>query len=726
MRVSLDSPLTAHVGKAAARRLEKCGLLTVRDLVEYSPRRYYKWGKLSDISKLQVGEDATVLVQVKKQNLLRNRSGRGVRLLVDVTDGASSLTCTFFAKNPYMLSPHQRLLKPGATVLMAGKLGEYRGNLQMVQPEFEELEEGSRVVAERRAGRPIPIYRSCGGLSSWKIGALISGLLDRVQLDDADDPLPEDVKGEHGLIGYGDALMRLHRPASDVDWQEAKRSLAWMEAFVLQAALLARKERRRSHNAIPIKPDTENQVADQLVENLPFTLTAAQRQAWQQIETDIQDPSPMQRLLQADVGAGKTIIALLAMAQTVGAGYQAALLAPTEVLARQHYVSITRMLDGAGLQIPVHLVTASRPAAEKTAALGALASGEPSIAIGTHALLSEGVQIPDLAMLVVDEQHRFGVTQRDQLREQADHTPHTLVMTATPIPRTIAMAVFGDLDVTTMDELPPGRQPVETHLVNSANTVWMQRTWQRAKEEVDEGGRVFVVCPRIEVQDEDEEDTPALPLGVNVEPGASASRYPAATVVHEELLEKPIFKGLQIGLAHGAAKPEENAETFRRFQTGDAPILVATTVVEVGVDVPEATMMVVLGADRFGLSTLHQLRGRVGRSDRPSVALLVSAPNDNPTTAERLAAIEGTTDGFVLAEADLRLRSEGDVLGRDQAGNVSGLRFLSVTSDGPVIEAAREAAAKVLGEDPRLERHASLVSAVNGRLGEDVVWLERS
>ncbi len=727
MSVNLDSPLTLRVGKTAARKLAEGGIETVRDLLEYAPRRYYTWGTLSDISALQVGQSATVLARVVNQNLVSNRSGRGVRLMVDITDGSSALTCTFFAKNPYMLSPHRRLLKPGATVLLAGKVSEYRGKKQMVQPEFEELEEDSKEAAARQAGRPIPIYRSVGGLSSWKVGALIRSLLDQMGEDAFPEVLPPQVRAAHGLATYQEALEMLHRPSAAVDWQTAQRSLAWAEALVLQTALLSRRMgelQDPNRLALPLK-DALGGFDAKLASNLPFELTGAQKEAWREIGKDLASEAPMARLLQADVGAGKTVVALLAMTRAVSNGHQAALLAPTEVLARQHFTSITSLLDDAGVQVPVHLVTASRPTHEKEAALAVLASGEPAIVIGTHALLSEGVEIPDLAVLVVDEQHRFGVAQRDHLREQDGHVAHLLVMTATPIPRTIAMTVFGDLDITTMNESPPGRKPVETFLVNSANPVWMDRVWARALEEVESGGRVFVVCPRIDVS-EDEGASDALDLGAALSEGGSTAVFPAASDVYEELKGKSTLKGTAVGLSHGRRSAEENAEAFTAFARGKTPILVATTVVEVGVDVPEATMMVILGADRFGLSTLHQLRGRVGRSETQSVCLLVSAPTENPTTRERLEAVASTTDGFVLAEADLRLRKEGDVLGRAQAGGASGLRFLSVVRDGGIIVSAREAGMELLEGDPMLETAPGLRRAVADRAGEDLVWLERS
>lgn len=738
--VSLDTPLTLCLGKAAVKRLTDGGFMTVRDLVYYPPRRYYSWGRLSSIQRLKVGDEATLLAQVVNANLVSNRSGQGVRLMVDITDGTQRLTCTFFAKTRYMLAPHQRLLKPGSTVLVSGKIGEFQGKLQMVQPEFEELEDSSPEVAARRAGRPIPIYRAISGLPSWKVGALIRTVLDR--LDDSQIPevVPDGVRARYSLMSSSAALRNLHQPEATVDWETAKRTLAWEEALVLQTSLLAGRTDekgalvRKAHPLTSLHSEAGSVKA--LIDGLPFSLTESQTQAWEEIRGDLGRHIPMQRLLQADVGAGKTVTALLAMVAAVEGGFQAALLAPTEVLARQHYASLGDLLARAGLDVPLHLLTGKRPQAEKAEALLRLGSGEPGIVVGTHALIQEGVEIPQLALLVVDEQHRFGVAQREYLREGREWTPHLLVMTATPIPRTIAMTVFGDLDVTLMKGMPPGRLPVRTHLVNNSNTAWMKRIWSRAREEVEAGGRVYVVCPRIDGGEEeagasDGEDHGDLLVGLEgkeraVSDGSVGSDVPAAEVVVENLTAMPPLAGINVGLAHGRQSAEENSAVFASFASGETPVLVATTVIEVGVDVPEATLMVVLGAQRFGLSQLHQLRGRVGRSATQSVCILVHGPIQSPVTQERLEAIASTTDGFTLAEIDLRLRSEGDVLGQSQSGRFSGLRFLSVRFDGATIAAARSVAEGLLAEDPTLVGHSALADAVQASVGSEAVWLERS
>ncbi len=715
----MDTPLALRLPKAAARKLSDAGFETVGQLLSYAPTRYYHWGRLTNINSLVVGEHATILAEVVSSHVVQNQSRRGVRLIVGVTDGKSRLTCTFFAKNPYMLSHHRRVLKPGATVLISGKVSEYRGQIQMVQPEFEEIEEDSDEHAKRRAGRPIPIYRAIAGLPSWKISSLIQVVLDAERPRHSKDGsiLPEPILARRALTDHWTALEQLHTPAEDAEWQQAKRTLAWEEALVLQTALLLRRRPAPGQPGSVSTPLSEQALATKLEEGLPFQLTSGQKSAWESIRTDLEKTQPMQRLLQGDVGSGKTVVALLAMLQAAGSGKQSALLAPTEVLARQHWASLTKLLEQANVDVPVHLLTSKRAAAEKEQVLLSLASGEPAIVVGTHALLQEGVEIPELAMVVVDEQHRFGVAQREQLRTGRSDVPHLLVMTATPIPRTIAMTVFGDLDTAVIPELPAGRRPIQTFLVDERNTAWVDRVWERAREEVDGGGRVYVVCPRIDGDD----DTEAL-----LADGNERRPLPAAEEIAEQLAGMDQFKGVQIGLAHGRRTPEQNARAFSEFQSGAAPVLVATTVIEVGVDVPEATMMVILDGTRFGLSQLHQLRGRVGRSDRDSVAMITHAGDIAPQSMERLKAIASTTDGFELAEIDLRLRKEGNVLGKAQSGRMSDLRFLSVRRDAAIISAARATAESILGEDPDLRRHQDLADLVNARSGEQLIWMERS
>ncbi len=703
----LAVPVKMRVKPAAARHLAKLGVETVGDALRYAPRKYFHWGKLTPLSQLRVGEDTTVLARVTSAVLLRNRSGKGVRFVVGITDGAANLTCTFFARNEYALSHHRRLLQPGETFLFAGKVSEYQGDLQLVQPAFEEIEADSPEQALRQSGRPIPIYPAKSSVPSWKVAALLRQIMGTINWDQVPEPVSTELQEKHGLLPISQAYKLLHEPTDDTDWQAARRTLAFAEALVLQAALLQPRAQARAEGKDRAKrlerPD--NQVlVEKLIERLPFDLTDGQKEAWGEIQEDLAEDDPMQRLLQADVGAGKTVVALLAMLRAVEAGGQAALLAPTEVLAGQHFSSITRLLGE--LDVPVHLLTGSQSASAKSNALQVLAGGAPGIVVGTHALIQDGVDIPNLSLLVVDEQHRFGVSQREKLRRGRKLLPHLLVMTATPIPRTVAMTAFGDLDVTAMRELPHGRRPVETYRVPEENPVWMNRLWERAREEVSSGGRVYVVVPRISEQSD-----------------GDGAELPSVEKVAQDLRQEPALAGVAIGVAHGQASAEENAAVLRDFADGTVPILVATTVVEVGVDVPEATMMIIWGAQQFGLSQLHQLRGRVGRSERESIAMLVHPSELTPIADERMQALVDSHDGFALAEVDLRLRQEGDVLGQQQSGGRSSLRFLSVRRDGALISAARLAAQQILEDDPGLGDHPALAVAVAEARGEQLSWL---
>ncbi|QWW18909.1 ATP-dependent DNA helicase RecG [Schaalia sp. 19OD2882] len=722
----LDVPLDLRLPKNTAKKLEGAGYRSVGDLLRTAPRRYYHWGRLTPMRALREGEEVTLLAEVLSQRLVANRSRGGVRLEVALTDGTDVMQAAFFGSTQWKLAVHQKLLRVGEQFLFAGKVGSYRGHLQLTHPQFEGAE-GDAEEARRAAERPIPIYPAGSGVTTWVVQRAVGMLLDGLDEGAVPDPLPPEVRARHDLPTRMQALHWLHRPESDSQYRAARRALAWEEAWVLQSALgLARRD-ARSHCA-PASRRAGNRPLEALLENLPFEMTPAQSKAVGAIGAELEGTQPMQRLLQADVGAGKTLVALAGLVQVVGAGHQGALLAPTEVLAEQHLTSLRKLLTpmeaDPQTRVDVELLTSSTTGLRRRELLARLDSGDPLILVGTHALLQEEVSFADLALVVVDEQHRFGVAQRDKLRTaSASGVAHQLVMTATPIPRTVAMTVFGDLDETRMRGLPPGRTPVSTHLVDAGNAAWMQRLWARAREEVDAGGRVYVVCPRID------EDDPVEPVeGEEVPPaGRAAGRVPLASVraVAATVRDLPALAGLAVHELTGRTPSALKAQIMGDFAAGRTPVLVATTVIEVGVDVPEATMMVILDAQQFGLSQLHQLRGRVGRGSRPSICMAVHRSSLAGESLERLTAFAASTDGFELAEADLRLRREGDVLGAEQSGRSSGLRFLRVQRDADLIKSAREEAALLLEEDPTLSAHPQLLAEVRALGGEDLVWMER-
>lgn len=713
---ALNAPLSLRLPARTAKKLASQGIETVADLLLLAPRRYYHWGALTPMHMLHQGEDVTILAEVVSATLVANRSRGGVRLEVLITDGTQMMTAIFFAANEYKLTPHRRLLTPGASFLFAGKVGAYRGRLQLTHPSFEGAD-GGIDEAEERSARPIPIYPSQAGLSSWVLARAIGMILDGLDDSDIADILPDEVRVRYNIPARAQTLRALHRPTTDEDYQRARRAMAWEEALTLQTVLAMRRSGAQSLRAPSSPPDSL--LVREFISRLPFTATMAQRSAIDEISADLAGEHPMQRLLQGDVGSGKTVVALAALLQVLAAGHQGALLAPTEVLAVQHIVSMRDLvagLDVEGMPIDIRLLTGSTPPQARREILTAAQTGAPLIIVGTHALIQDSVRFADLGLVVVDEQHRFGVAQRDALRVTGDLTSaHQLVMTATPIPRTIAMTVFGDLEETRMLGLPPGRTPVATYLVDAANPVWMERLWQRAREEIDEGGRVYVVCPRIDDSDE-------------VEDAESGARPPLASVewVAGSLRTLPALTAIAVATLTGRSSVEEKNSVMEGFSSGHTPLLVATTVIEVGVDVPEATMMIIIDAQQFGISQLHQLRGRVGRSDRPSVCMAVHRTGLTPESMQRLEAFAATTDGFELAEKDMEIRKEGDVLGSDQSGRASHLHFLSVRRDGALIEEARREARCIVEGDPSLGKHPGLAEAIRRMPDAGLDWISRS
>jgi len=746
----LTTPLAGVLSPRQAERItEATGCRTVEELLRHLPRRYAERGELTDLGALHPGQPATVLAEVASATLFtpRGRGQRG-RVTVTLTDGAQTVTATFFHRAAW----HHTRLQPGTRALLAGRVGTYRGRLQLAHPEYVLLDagpghdDGEGEAEPAFAGRLLPIYPARGGEPSWRIGRAIVEVLDRTAAllgpgwGEAVDPLTGQERGRCGLLALGAAYEAVHRPDSRAQADAGRRRLAFEEALVLQLALAQRRVEVRSAHAVARVPAPDG-LLTAFDGRLGFPLTAAQRRAGEEILADLASGHPMHRLLQGDVGSGKTLVALRAMLAVVDAGGQAALLAPTEVLAAQHERSLRTMLGpladrgllgGHAQATRVALLTGSVPVGQRRRLLADLLTGEIGIVVGTHALLEERVQFADLGLVVVDEQHRFGVAQRSRLAErgQAGTRPHVLVMTATPIPRTVAMTVFGDLDLTVLDELPPGRAGVATHWVNPvAQPLSAQRVWERAREEIAGGGKVYVVAPRIgdphrpptaarepwedpgdEVPDRDEDaGGPGDDEAAEADPGTVLALH--ARLVAGELAAQ------RVGLLHGRLSAEEKDACMRRFglpatdpEAFDA--LVATTVIEVGVDIPEATMIVLTNAERFGISQLHQLRGRIGRGGRPGVCILVSEAAPDTPAGDRLAAVTGTTDGFALAEADVRTRREGDVLGTRQSGWRSGLRLLRVLRDRELIGEARDLAGDLLAADPGLAGHPTLAQRV--------------
>ncbi len=722
---ALEEPLKKVLGPATAKVMaEHLGLHTVGDLLHHYPRRYEERGQLTHLADLPMDEHVTVVAQVADARLHTFASakaprGKGPRLEVPITDGCGRLQLVFFGAGVH--KPHKELL-PGTRAMFAGKVSVFNRRLQLAHPAYELLRGDTEETVETWAGALIPIYPATAKLESWKIGKALQTVLPSAQ--EAVDPLPESLRAGRGLATLPEALLKIHRPHTKADIEDARARLKWDEAFVLQVALARRRHADAQLPAVARRPRPDGLLAA-FDDRLPFTLTEGQQKVSAEIFTDLATEHPMHRLLQGEVGSGKTMVALRAMLAVVDAGGQAAMLAPTEVLAQQHHRSVTEMmgelaeggmLGGAETATKVVLLTGSMGAAARRHALLDLATGEAGVVIGTHALIEDKVKFHDLGLVVVDEQHRFGVEQRDALRGKGKHPPHLLVMTATPIPRTVAMTVFGDLETSVLDQLPAGRSPIASHVVPAADKPhFLARAWERVREEVANGHQAYVVCPRIG----DEEDDPKK-AGRKKSPEDEAEKRPPLAVldIAEQLAKGPL-QGLRVEVLHGRMQPDDKDAVMRRFAAGEADVLVATTVIEVGVNVPNATAMVIMDADRFGVSQLHQLRGRVGRGSAPGLCLLVTEMPEASAARQRLNAVAATLDGFELSRIDLEQRREGDVLGQAQSGTRSSLRMLAVIDDEEIIAEAREEAAAVVTADPDLTGLPALRTALDALLDEE-------
>ncbi|WP_199430392.1 ATP-dependent DNA helicase RecG [Qaidamihabitans albus] len=717
---TMQDPLRSLLGARSADALAKSlDINTVGELLRHYPRRYAKRGELTDIAGLEIGEHATVLARVQHVTKKPMRARKGSILEVVLTDGHRKLNCAFFGNQVW----RERELRPGTTGLFAGKVNAFRNTLQLANPEYELLDPDDYEMSTMDSflAEIIPVYPAAAGIQSWTIGKCVRQVLD--VLDPQPDPLPDSLRARYRLDELTEALRNIHRPPSWEALDSARVRLKWDEAMAIQL-IFAQRRYSAVSRAAPACPPKPGGIAEAFDARLPFELTAGQREVGDSIATDLASEHPMNRLLQGEVGSGKTIVALRAMLQVVDAGKQAAMLAPTEVLAAQHARSLREMLGDLGMAgelgaaenaTRIALLTGSMPAKERKQALLDAASGAAGIIVGTHALIQEHVSFADLALAVVDEQHRFGVEQRDALRSRgADFTsPHVLVMTATPIPRTVAMTVYGDLEISSLRELPAGRSPISTTVVPVAEKpAWLERVWQRLAEEVGKGHQAYIVCPRIG-------DEP---------PADKSDKRPAIAVLDlaPQLAEGPL-RDLRIGVLHGRLPSDEKDSVMRAFAAGKLDVLVATTVIEVGVNVPNATAMVIMDADRFGVSQLHQLRGRVGRGDVPGLCLLVTEALDGTSTRARLSAVESTLDGFELSRLDLELRREGDVLGAAQSGKRSGLKLLSLLQDEHLIAQARTTAQRIVDEDPALGEHLGLAHLVAEVIDADSAeFLEKS
>ncbi len=721
----LGEPLDQNVGGKTAEALaEGLDLHTVGDLLDHFPRRYVDRGELTSLDELVAGELVTIQAEVVKV------SGRQIRhklhkLDVIVSDGRGTLTITFFNQHW-----RDKQLKPGTRHLFAGKVEVFgkKRIRQLTNPETNPDDE------DDFAGGLLPLYPATAKIRTWHIRKAIKGLL--ASLPELPDPLPAELRRRHRLPALREAYQKIHRPSGYADVEAARKRLRWDEAIVIQVALAQRRAAVERQAATP-RPARRGGLLEAFDRALPFVLTEGQRAVGESLASDLARSYPMHRLLQGEVGSGKTVVALRAMLTVIDAGGQAALLAPTEVLAIQHERSLRALLGPLGiagelgsadLATRIVLLTGSQSAPARRAALAAIAEKETGIVVGTHALLSEGTSFAELGLVVVDEQHRFGVEQRDALRARAEAggatPPHLLVMTATPIPRTVAMTVFGDLDTSELTELPAGRTPIRSHV---APPQWQYRIWDKVREEVAAGHQAFVVCPRIGEGAEVDLDTSDEPAEDPDEGGDGPPRRPPLAVLDVlPMLAESELAGLRIEALHGRMATDDKDRVMSRFAAGRIDVLVATTMVEVGVDVPNATVMVILDADRFGVSQLHQLRGRVGRGSAAGWCLLhTDAPEGSPSR-ERVEAVARTLDGAELAKLDLRERREGDVLGTAQSGRRRSLKLLDLLRDEALLVEARAEAAALVAADPELDQHRELAAVLARRLDEEqAAYLEK-
>ena len=707
----IDVDAVKGIGPKTAAKLSDSGISSVADLLMHVPRRYLDRSQIFDLSSVPLGEEVTVGGTVEHVNRRRISRGRTM-ITARIGDGSSLLTVMWF--NPYLK------IAEGDEVVLSGKVELFKGRLQMKSPDVDQLGDESLTTA-----RIVPVHPSVGGLRPLKLRGSIENALIRSR--PITEVLPDDIRAKYDLIDRDAAIAGIHFPTERRDATRARQRLVFDELFRLQLALATRK-RRQFAESRGVTHETSGFLLDSFLEALPFPFTGAQERATSEILADMAAPQPMHRLLQGEVGSGKTVVALTGLLAAVQGGHQGAIMAPTEVLAEQHYLSTTAALEEAGLapadfgaagtanlfvdgstpRVAVALLTANNAivhgheGASRAEVLAWIGDGTIDVVIGTHSLIQEGVDFARLGLAVVDEQHRFGVHQRVRLRDKTEgYDPDLLIMTATPIPRTLSMTLYGDLDVSLLDEMPPGRMPVATRRV-AKDPASLSRVHDLVRSEVAAGRQAFVVCPFVEDSDKLEAKS--------------------ATAEYERLLT--VFPDLRLGLLHGQLRPADKDEVMHRFRHGDIDLLVATTVIEVGIDIPNATVMIIEDADRFGLSQLHQLRGRVGRAEHAATCLLVAGPT-TPEGERRIEAMVATTDGFRLAEVDLEIRGQGTVFGTRQSG-ITDLKLADILRDVDQLVSARREAFALVEADPELAEHPGLADEVSLLLGDDAEWLERS
>jgi ATP-dependent DNA helicase RecG len=675
--IALGAPLTMlpGIGAKTANTLKKLGLHTIGDLLWYLPRRYDDYSKLKTINRLWYGEEITVIGTVEEIHVRLVRNGKMKLVEAIIGDSTGSLRVTWFNR-----SWIAEKLRPGTGIALSGRVDQYLGHLTMNNPEWEPLDR-----IQLHTSRIVPIYPLTAGVTAKWLRRVISSAVSRYA-QRLPDPLPETIRKDADLLPLSITLQQIHFPDDWETLEQAQHRLAFDEMFYLQLGVLLQKHEWQQLQTRPLPVDQEQ--FDRFIQNLPFELTEAQKRALEAVRADLESPHPMNRLLQGDVGSGKTVVAAAAIAIAAADGAQSAFMAPTSVLAEQHLVTLKGILTQcAGMpEACIRLLIGSTPESEKAEIRDRLARGEIQVVVGTHALLEEPVGFADLGLAIIDEQHRFGVNQRALLRAKGDN-PNLLVMTATPIPRSLALTLYGDLDLSVIDEMPPGRKPIQTRVLTPVERL---RAYQFIKSQIEQGRQAFIICPLVE---------------------ESEKVDAKAAVVEHTRLQEEFFADYQVGLLHGRMRPDEKEEVMQKFRAGAYQILVSTSVVEVGVDIPNTTVMLIEGANRFGLAQLHQFRGRVGRDDQPSYCLLIPDTIDEADN-ERLKAMESTLDGFKLAEIDLQQRGPGEFLGTRQSGFAE-LRMARIT-DVRLIEKARQQAKKVFQSDPDLARpeHQSLAEAM--------------